>query len=114
MYLNFFDFLNKSHFLSSNKSFLNELQNTLKMQENIFNLKNLPKDTFFVLDRYEGSYAVCECDFDKKMYNIPKKLISPAAKEGDVLKLNGRMYVVDSNITDSINNSIGNKFKNIF
>lgn len=39
---------------------------------------------YFIIDRFEGEYAICE-DKDRKMFAIEKKEISKEAKEGDVL-----------------------------
>lgn len=45
----------------------------------MFNLK-------FVIDKFEGNYAVVELD-DKSIVEIPKILIPKNAKEGDVLTI---------------------------
>lgn len=39
-----------------------------------------------IIDRFEGSYAVCE-DKDRSMFAIDKKEIPNEAKEGDILKI---------------------------
>ena len=46
-----------------------------------------------IIDRFEGDYAVVE--FDKKMIDIPRKQVSPEAKEGDVIVLVNNMYQID-------------------
>jgi len=37
-----------------------------------------------VIDRFEGDYAVCECE-DGEFVRIARKLIASGAKEGDTL-----------------------------
>ncbi|OPJ60314.1 DUF3006 domain-containing protein [Clostridium oryzae] len=48
----------------------------------------------FIIDRFEGDYAVCE-DENRKMINIELKRIPKEAKEGDVLKKNGDKIILD-------------------
>lgn len=39
----------------------------------------------FIIDRFEGKWAVIE--FGKETFNLPKKLLPPETKEGDVLDI---------------------------
>jgi hypothetical protein len=50
------------------------------------------------IDRFEGDYAVCEKP-DRKMINIKKDRLPEAAKEGDVLVIDGESIKVDSEET---------------
>ena len=50
------------------------------------------------IDRFEGDYAVCEKP-DRKMINIKKDRLPAAAKEGDVLVIQGESIKVDSEET---------------
>lgn len=40
----------------------------------------------FIIDRFEGNYAVCE-DENRVMHNISKSIIPSEAKEGEVLEI---------------------------
>jgi hypothetical protein len=53
-----------------------------------------------IIDRFEGSFAVCE-DENRRMINIERSKLPPGAKEGDVLRVNGEAYEVDSAATDA-------------
>ncbi len=48
----------------------------------------------YTIDRFEGKYAVCERD-DLKFVNILLKELPKDIKEGDILKYNGKEYIVD-------------------
>lgn len=50
------------------------------------------------IDRFEGNYAVCEKD-DRTMLNIEIKNIPEAAKEGDVLNVEGDNITIDAEET---------------
>lgn len=50
------------------------------------------------IDRFEGNYAVCEKD-DRTMINIEIKNIPEAAKEGDVLNVEGDNITIDAEET---------------
>lgn len=39
-----------------------------------------------IIDRFEGNYAVVELE-DRNTVNMPKKLVPPEAKEGDVIEI---------------------------
>lgn len=47
-----------------------------------------------IIDRFEEDFAVVEFD-GRIMKNIPRSIVDPLAKEGDVIVLSGKMYVVD-------------------
>lgn len=50
--------------------------------------------TIFIIDRFEGNWAVIE--FEDVTFNIPRSLIPKSAKEGDVIKIS---VSVDKNAT---------------
>ncbi|APC41038.1 DUF3006 domain-containing protein [Clostridium estertheticum] len=52
-----------------------------------------------VIDRFEGSYAVCEKE-DRTMTDISKDNIPPGAKEGDVLNVNNNIITIDIEETE--------------
>ena len=53
-----------------------------------------------IIDRFEGSFAVCE-DEDRNMVNIERSKLPPEAREGDVLYIDGGEYKVDAPATDA-------------
>ena len=52
-----------------------------------------------IIDRFEGSYAVCEKE-DRTMMDIPKDKIPSGAKEGEVLSINNDMITIDIKETE--------------
>ncbi|MBQ3552666.1 MAG: DUF3006 domain-containing protein [Clostridia bacterium] len=54
--------------------------------------------TYFVLDRFEGEFALCE-DEDGNMKRIGKSALPQNIKEGDVLRFDGCSYVFDAERT---------------
>ncbi|MBW9157224.1 DUF3006 domain-containing protein [Clostridium tagluense] len=52
-----------------------------------------------IIDRFEGSYAVCEKE-DRTMMNIPKDKIPPGAKDGDVLNIINDVITIDIEKTE--------------
>ncbi len=44
-----------------------------------------------IVDRFEGDFAVCEKDGE--MTNISKSMLSSDISEGDVIELNGELYI---------------------
>ena len=48
----------------------------------------------YIIDRFEGEYAVCERD-DLKYINILINEIPEEAKEGDILCFDGKKYIID-------------------
>ncbi|MPM26267.1 hypothetical protein SDC9_72768 [bioreactor metagenome] len=53
----------------------------------------------FIIDRFEGSFAVCE-DEDGRMQNIERNLISGNPKEGDIIEKQGVLYNINSEETE--------------
>ena len=51
-----------------------------------------------IIDRFEGSFAVCEKE-GRVMVNIEKVKLPEGAKEGDVLIIEGNKVTVDSEET---------------
>jgi hypothetical protein len=52
-----------------------------------------------IIDRFEGKIAVCEKP-DRMMVNIPRNRLPAAAREGDVLVIEGDNIRVDSAATE--------------
>ncbi len=51
-----------------------------------------------IVDRFEEGFAVC--DYNGELICVPTSMLSPDAKEGDVLRLNGDIYEVDVEMTN--------------
>lgn len=52
-----------------------------------------------IIDRFEGNFAVCEKE-DRSTMNIPREKIPATAKEGDVLKIDGKLIIIDHEATE--------------
>lgn len=65
----------------------------------------------FIIDRFEGDYAVVE-DGDKTV-NIRREFIEDGAREGDVLALLDTFYMVDKAATDKRRAEIAELMKKI-
>lgn len=52
----------------------------------------------YIIDRFEGNYAVIE-DGNKKMVQVLREKLPKQAKEGDCLVLQGENYVFDEKAT---------------
>lgn len=83
---------------SSINNFINDLKKHIAINESIEKLKNIPSDTLFTLDRYEGDFAVCENRSTGEMIDIPRLKITPYAKDGDIIKLENNIYQIQNNI----------------
>ena len=53
----------------------------------------------WIIDRFEGDFAVCECADRTQMQDIPRHLIPPDAREGTVLTEIDGQYVIDLEAT---------------
>ena len=60
-------------------------------------LSKVPENTLFTLDRYESDYAVCENRSTGEMFDIPRLMVDPYARDGDILKLENGKYRIDYN-----------------
>jgi hypothetical protein len=67
----------------------------------------------FIIDRFEGNYAICECE-DMKMINISKDLIPSKSREGDVLCFDGHVYLIDNETTKRRKEHIEKLMKDIW
>lgn len=68
----------------------------------------------FIIDRFEGSYAVCEM-IDKSIMRIPKYKLPLDCKEGDCLILDAEgMYNKDSEATLAKEKRIREKMNRLF
>lgn len=66
-----------------------------------------------VIDRFEGEFAVCECD-DKTIINIEIEKLPNNVTEGDVLVINGDKIIVDYEETKRREKEIFDLTKNMW
>lgn len=70
---------------------INNKQFVTKLEEHIS--ESITKSRF-ILDRYEGDFAICENQSTGQMIKIPKSKISPLAQDGDVLKFKKNFFKI--------------------
>ena len=78
-------------------NFVDELKKHLAVADSMKKLSKVPEDTLFTLDRYESDYAVCENRTTGEMFDIPRLMVDPYARDGDILKLENGKYRIDYN-----------------
>lgn len=78
-------------------NFVDELKKHLAVADSMEKLSTVPEDTLFTLDRYESDYAVCENRTTGEMFDIPRLMVDPYARDGDILKLENGKYRIDYN-----------------
>ncbi len=70
--------------------------------------------TKLIIDRFEGTYAICEMD-DKSMVKIPKYRLPLDCKEGDCLiQDSNEMIQKDNEATDRRNKHLKEKLNRLF
>jgi hypothetical protein len=52
----------------------------------------------YIVDRFEGEYAVCETE-QGEYVNIKRSMLPQCTAEGDILIWNGKEYVLDAEAT---------------
>lgn len=62
----------------------------------------------FIIDRFEGEFAIVELE-NMEILDIPRKLLPQDAKEGDTINL-----IVDKMETENRRKRIQDKFDNLF
>ena len=78
-------------------NFIDELKKYLVVSDSMEKLSKVPENTLFTLDRYESDYAVCENRSTGEMFDIPRLMVDPYARDGDILKLENGKYRIDYN-----------------
>ena len=71
----------------------------LNLSNNIYAFleKNcIDKLTKFTVDKFENNFAICENRDNGKILDIPMNFISKDVKEGNIIKLENDLYVIDS------------------
>jgi len=69
---------------------------------------------YFVIDRFEGNFAVCENYDTEEFVNIDKSKLPSNSKEGDFLLFENNEYIIDVKKTDERKKYIENKLKSVF
>ena len=68
----------------------------------------------FVIDRFEGEYAVCENIETQEMVDIPIELIPEVAQEGSVLTEENGVFELDLNGEEQRRQRIEEKMKGLW
>jgi len=68
----------------------------------------------YIIDRFEGNFAVCQNMKNESIVNIEKSLIVGNAKEGDVITLDNGKYFFDEKKTSERRNLIKAKFDSLW
>ncbi len=66
-----------------------------------------------VIDRFEGEYAVCEKE-NREMIDIKRHIIPKAAKENDVLEIEGDKVTIDLKETEKRKKDIDELTKDLW
>ena len=66
-----------------------------------------------IIDRFEGDYAVCECETGE-FVSIRRNLIAEDAKEGDIIVWIDASYLVDSEKSTARKQNIRKKANRLF
>jgi hypothetical protein len=66
-----------------------------------------------IVDRFEGSFAVCESE-DGSMQDVSRALLPGEVKEGSVLNFDGSSYSLDLAEEEARRNRIEEKMKRLF
>lgn len=67
----------------------------------------------FIIDRFEGIYAVCELE-NGEFADVPKEDIPKEAKEGDILFKTDNGYCVDKMATENKRKQIKERMNKLF
>lgn len=57
------------------------------------------KEKIYVIDRIEGSFAVCECMITGEKAEINIKNLPSDIREGDIIRRDGGGYVIDPDLS---------------
>ena len=71
-------------------------------------------DSEFVIDRFEGDFAVCENIDTKEMYNIEIEKLPQDIKEGSIIKLENGKYIKDEEREKEISDRIKKKMDDLW
>lgn len=103
--------------LNNNKNFkknFTDIKHNLKNIINYINNKTNPEESFWVIDRFEENFAICENRENKEIRIINLLELPENIKEGNVLKLKNNKYEIDLEEEKRIEDRILQKMKNIW
>ncbi len=69
---------------------------------------------YYIIDRIEEPFAVCENSIDGKMYNISLADLPEGIKQGDIIKKKNEIFIIDYEEKEKREKNIMNKIKNIW
>lgn len=95
--------LNKVTQTSGINNFIKQLSERIQKMEEIL-----------VVDRIEGSYAICENRENGKIINIKKSKLPKEIKEGSVLRHKDNQYTLDNELQSEIEKRISEKMNNLW
>lgn len=68
----------------------------------------------YIVDRFEGLYAICENE-EKEFFNVKIELLPPETKEGDCIYINeDGVYYIDYETAEENRKRIRNKLNSLF
>lgn len=67
---------------------------------------------YYIIDRIEGDFAVCENSLDGKMHDILLADLPEGVKEGDIIKSENGVFIIDYEEKEKRENDIRDKIKN--
>lgn len=73
----------------------------------------LDKEITLIIDRFEGSFAVCEQE-DGGFQTIPRFRLPQECKEGDLIELKNDIYTINHDKTKSREKMIQEKLDSLF
>lgn len=68
----------------------------------------------YIIDRFEGEFAVCENAETEKYQNIKKDLIKDKVCEGDIITLKNKFYYFNKEKTEERRKLISEKFNSLW
>ena len=69
---------------------------------------------YYIIDRFEGNFAVCQNLQNEKMQNIQKNLLPKNVKESDVIFFEDNKYFFDEEKTLERKKIIEDKFNSLW
>ena len=69
---------------------------------------------YYIVDRIEGNFAVCECIETQEMKEIELDKLPNGINSGDVIKNEDGIFIIDLNQTEKRKQIIHNKTKGLW
>ena len=99
--------------LDSRNNIFNKTKDILNSISTIIQ-NNIKNSNSFVIDRFEGKFAICENLKTKEIINIPISKLSSNIKEKDVITFKNNNFHLDKEKTEIRKEKIENLTKDIF